>query len=112
MCVPGRRSEWEGVYMCCVDMVATSLKWAVVARYVPVVLPAVEVHEEPMPTDTVDYLVLLSKLHDGGDIRETKEHDLGAYDTMKSYQLKDNPGYVQHSARKARGKNKPSADEL
>eukprot|EP00041_Stephanoeca_diplocostata_P015071 m.284787 g.284787 ORF g.284787 m.284787 type:complete len:375 (+) comp19914_c0_seq2:379-1503(+) len=81
-------------------------------QYVPVVLPAVEVHEEPMPTDTVDYLVLLSKLHDGGDIRETKEHDLGAYDTMKSYQLKDNPGYVQHSARKARGKNKPSADEL
>lgn len=64
-------------------------------QYVPAVLPTVTMEEKPMPTPLADYLVMLSKMHKGGDIRVTKTHDRGAYDEMKSYQLKNNPGFAQ-----------------
>jgi hypothetical protein len=39
--------------------------------------------------------VMLSKMHNGGDMRVKGKRDKGAYDEMKSYQLKDTPGYVK-----------------
>jgi len=64
-------------------------------RYVPAVLPALSLEEKPMPTALADYLVMLSEIHGGGDMRKLGDSDRGAYDVMKSYQLKENPGYVQ-----------------
>jgi hypothetical protein len=66
-----------------------------ILQYVPAVLPSVAMEEKPMPTNLADYLVMLSKMHKGGDMRVMKEKDKGAYDEMKSYQLKNNPGYAQ-----------------
>jgi len=71
-------------------------------QYVPAVLPAVELHEEPMPKALADYLVLLSQMHGGGDIRVAKDADQGAYDVMRSYQLKENPGYIQSHVKRKR----------
>lgn len=70
-------------------------------QYVPAVLPSVTLREAPMPTPLADYLVMLSRMHKAGDLRINKENDLGGYDVMRSYQLKDNPGYAQsHRPRK------------
>ena len=74
-------------------------------QYVPAVLPSLKIHEAPMQTDLADYLVMLSKMHKGGDMRLTKENDVGAYDVMKSYQLKENPGYYQHHKTRKPRKN-------
>jgi hypothetical protein len=74
-------------------------------QYVPAVLPSLKIHEAPIPTDLADYLVLLSKMHKGGDMRLTKENDVGAYDVMRSYQLKENPGYYQHHKTRKPRKN-------
>ena len=65
------------------------------AQYVPAVLPAVGLSETSLPAELADYLVLLSEMHGGGDHRTRGASDVGASDVMRSYQLKDNPGYKQ-----------------
>jgi len=64
-------------------------------QYVPAVLPELALEERPMPDPLADYLVLLSEIHGGGDMRQNGAQDKGAVDVMRSYQLKENPGFVQ-----------------
>jgi len=76
-------------------------------QYVPVVTPALKLEEHPMPRKLEDYMVLLSTMHNGGDPRILKENDHGAYDVMRSYQLKENPGWEQpHLSKKSKTKRK------
>eukprot|EP00040_Diaphanoeca_grandis_P029217 m.170601 g.170601 ORF g.170601 m.170601 type:complete len:370 (-) comp31615_c0_seq5:66-1175(-) len=75
-------------------------------QYVPVVIPTLEIVETPMSKELEDYVVMLSVMHKGGDMRVLKEKDVGAYDVMRSYQLKENPGYVQKLHQKKRVKQK------
>ena len=48
-----------------------------------------------------DYIVQLSLLHGGGDFRENGAADAGAADVMRSYQLQENPGYLQNRQTRA-----------
>eukprot|EP00039_Didymoeca_costata_P012823 m.186591 g.186591 ORF g.186591 m.186591 type:complete len:378 (-) comp15592_c0_seq15:1425-2558(-) len=66
------------------------IKGTPMMQYVPALLPSVTLTESVMPKDTEDYLVLLSKIHNGGDYRLLGAHDKGAYDVMQTYQLKKN----------------------
>lgn len=79
-------------------------------QYVPAVLPELSLTETPMPTALEDYLVMLSDMHGGGDIRKKGAADQGAFDVMRSYQLKENPGYVQSHV-KGKGKNSKQAKQ-
>lgn len=82
-------------------------------QYVPASLPALKLDERPLPKKLADYLVLLSTMHKGGDHRVLGADDEGAYDVMRSYQLKENPGWQQDHIRKPKGaarSQKASAD--
>jgi hypothetical protein len=71
------------------------LKGTPMMQYVAAVLPEISLKESAMPKPLEDYLVMLSEMHGGGDIRQLGGRDDGAFDVMRSYQLKENPGYVQ-----------------